>query len=72
LVVGDFDLVGCDFELEILDEFNSASELLIVAEGLVVFLGVLYEVLVGLTSRHIVGLDPIYLCYFVHQQFSLL
>lgn len=72
LIVGDFDLVGGDFELEILDEFDSASEFLIVAEGLVVFFGVLDEVLVGLASRHVVCLDPVYLSYFVHQQFSLL
>lgn len=72
LIVGDFDLIGGDFELEILNELNSSSELVIIAEGLTVFLGVFYEVLVGFTSRHIVCLYAVYLCYFVHQQFSLL
>lgn len=32
LIVGDFDLVACDGEIEILDDFNATTEVLIVFE----------------------------------------
>jgi hypothetical protein len=67
--MGDFDLIGGDLKLEVLNELDSSAEVIIVAEGLAVLFGVLNEMLVGLTSRHVVGFDAVDFGDFVHQQF---
>ena len=68
MVFRDLDLVGGDLELEVLDEFYSAAVLLVVSEGLAGFFGLLQELCVGLACGHVVGLDPVDLGHFVHQQ----
>ncbi len=69
LIMGDFDLIGGDLKLEVLNELDSSAEVIIVAEGLAVLFGVLNEMLVGFTSRHVVGFDAVDFGDFVHQQF---
>jgi len=71
LVFGYFNLVGGDLELKILDELDSSFVLLVVFERFTVFVRIFHELRVGFSSWHVVGLYPIYLGYFVHQQWVL-
>ncbi len=69
MILRDFDLIGSDLKLEVLNELDSSAEVIIIAQGLAVLFGVLNEMLVGFTSRHVVGFDAVDLGDFVHQQF---
>ena len=62
-------MIGSDLKLKILNELDSSAEVIIIPQGLTVLFGVLNEMLVGFTSRHVVSFDAVDLGDFVHQQF---
>jgi hypothetical protein len=69
LVIGYFNLVGGNLELKVLNELNSLPELIVITKRLAGFGSLFYEVLVSLTSRHVISLDPVDFCDFIHQQY---
>ena len=72
LILGDFDLVGSNIKLKILDELDSSFELIVVSQRFTTFLGFVDKLTVCFSCGHVVGLNSIYFGDFVHQQSILL
>lgn len=71
-ILSDFYLVGGDGELKILDEFYPAPVFIIISEWFVGLFSFLDELRIAFACWHVVGLNPIDLCNFVHQQSTII